>query len=62
MLLPLFPLAHLLFTRGSLVKNMGRDAAFSGRTEIWYILPRFGGTPGSEPATKLFYRSQDWYN
>jgi len=34
-----------LFIAPSLVKNMGRDTTFSGRTEIWNILPRFVQNP-----------------
>jgi O-antigen ligase len=34
-----------LFIAPSLVKNMGRDTTFSGRTEIWHILPRFVRNP-----------------
>jgi O-antigen ligase len=34
-----------LFILPSLVKNVGKDTTFSGRTKIWHILPRFVENP-----------------
>ena len=34
-----------LFVAPSLVKDLGRDTTFSGRTEIWHILPSFVRNP-----------------